>query len=91
MGVRALTINKKDGATKKLATISEQYAMPDTGLNSKRVMNAKTIQEMARKLTGDGSLGINQAAHVILLGLASGDYSMSKKRTPKPKPKDNEE
>ena len=46
---------------------------------------AKKLQIMGRKLRKDESLGINQAAYALLYALVSGDYILSKKRTPKPK------
>ena len=42
--------------------------------------DAKKIQTLGRKLHKDESLGINQAAFVLLGALASGEYRLSKVR-----------
>lgn len=54
-------------------SISVQMAMAD----------AKKIQELGRKHYNDGSLGINQAAFVLLKALASGEYKLTKQRKAK--------
>jgi len=49
---------------------------------------AQAIQELGRKVYGDWSLGFNQAAHVLLDALASGEYELkkvAKRKTSKPK------
>ena len=44
---------------------------------------AQTIQELGRKHYKDSSLGINQAAFVLLQALASGEYRLVKVRKAK--------
>ena len=49
--------------------------------------DAAKVQKLGRTLAEDGSLGINQAAALLLASLASGEYVMVKKKAPKPKEK----
>ena len=41
---------------------------------------AQKVQSLGRKLYKDDSLGINQAAFVVLSALASGEYRLTKVR-----------
>jgi len=54
---------------------------------------ANEIKTLGRKFLGDDSLGYNQAAHVLLSALASGEYKLVQVKQPKkePEPKQGKE
>ena len=54
--------------------------------------DAQKVQSLGRKLHKDDSLGINQAAFVVLGALASGEYRLTKVRqkAQEPEPGSNE-